>query len=433
MGGGVMAELRVAITGYGCLTAVGADGSANWEAVLSGRSGIKPVKNWDSTGWPMTLAAEIANYQPRKLVPDRKLLKAISRQDVIGLNAVDQAVAHSGILEHRDLLEDVESFNDKTGVFVGSPATRYGNQHDFLMPLSASDRDTRAFGLGAMDEVHPMWLLRALPNNVLAYAGITYGFTGANANLTEHAVSGLQAIAEACRYLRDGVIERAVVVGYDAAPEPEMVAYYASMGLLSRTGLRSFDVDRDGTVLGEGAGALILEERGAAERRGATIYGEVLGSSVVSEASGGLSIREDGDGLIRAIRLALDDCGRPPDAIGMISAHGNGTRVSDASEARAYAEVFGPSAVPVTGFKWCIGHTIAASGVLETVLALLSLREGCVPGVASLQRLAPDCQGLRISASHQEPTSRLGLVVSRGFAGLNSCIVLSVRDRRHSS
>ena len=418
----------VVITGYGCLTASGADTEATWRAVLAGESGIRQAETWDSSGWPYRLAGEIKAYSPRELVADRKLLKFITRQDVIGLNAVTQAVAHSKIIEHRDGLADPTFFNDRTGVFVGSPATKYRSQHDYLSPLAKAEGDPWEFGARAMEDVHPMWLLRALPNNVLAYAGIQYGFKGANANVTAHGISGSQAIAEACRYLRDGAIDRAIVVGYDSASELEALPYYASVGLLSSRGLRPFDRNRDGTVLGEGAGALFVESRDEAERRGAKIYGEVLGSSVVSEAEGVLSVREDGAGVSRAIRLALEDSGKRPDEIGMISAHANGTRVSDASEARAFVDVFGASAIPVTGFKWSLGHTIAASGVIESILTLLCLADGRVPGIPTLEELSPDCEGVNVSAAEQKPRSSVGIVVSRAFAGLNSCIVLSTND-----
>jgi len=392
---------------------------------FAARSGIREAESWDSSGWPYRLAGEIKDYSPRELIADRKLLKFITRQDVIGLNAVSQAVDHSGIIQHRDGLVDPASFNDRTGVFVGSPATKYRYQHDYLSPLANAAGDSRAFGECAMDEVHPMWLLRTLPNNVLAYIGIQYGFKGANANVTAHGVSGAQAIAEACRYLRDGAIDRAIVVGYDSASELEALPYYASAGLLSSRGLKPFDRSRDGTVLGEGAGALFLETRASAESRGAKIFGKVLGSSVVSEAEGVLSVREDGRGVSQAIRLALKDSGKSPDEIGMISAHANGTKVSDASEARAFVDIFGTSGIPVTGFKWSLGHTIAASGAIESILALRCLADGRVPGIPTLEELSPDCEALNVSPSEQKPRSTVGIVVSRAFAGLNSCIVLS--------
>jgi len=415
----------IVITGYGCLTAAGANAESTWESVLAGESGIREVTSWDSSGWPYGLAGEIKDYSPRELIANRKLLKFITRQDVIGLNAVAQAIDHSGIISHRDGLAEPSYFNDRTGVFVGSPATKYRYQHDFLSPLASAAGNSREFGVRAMNDVHPMWLLRVLPNNVLAYVGIEYGFKGANANITAHGVSGSQAIAEACRYLRDGAIDRAIVVGYDSASELEALPYYASAGLLSSRGLKPFDRRRDGTVLGEGAGALVLETRVGAEDRGATIHGEVLGSSVVSEAEGVLSVREDGAGVSRAIRVALEDSGKTPDEIGMISAHANGTRVSDASEARAFADTFGAAAIPVTGFKWSLGHTIAAGGAIESILALRCIEEGRVPGIPTLEELSPDCEGAKVSTSEQKPRSSVGIVVSRAFAGLNSCIVLS--------
>jgi 3-oxoacyl-[acyl-carrier-protein] synthase-1 len=418
-------QREIVITGFGCLTASGADVEATWNAVAAGESGIQEAATWDSADWPYRLAAEIKDYQPRKLVADRKLLKFISRQDVIGLNAADQAVAHSGIIEYRDGLSDPTSFNDRTGVFVGSPATKYRYQHDYLGPLADAAGDIREFGVRAMEDVHPMWLLRTLPNNVLAYVGIQYGLKGANANITAHGISGSQAIAEACRYLKDGAIDQAIVVGYDSASELEALPYYASVGLLSSSGLRPFDRSRDGTVLGEGAGALVLETRDAADQRGAHVHGSILGSSVVAEAEGVLSVRDDGEGVRRAIRQALEDSGTSCDEIGMISAHGNGGRISDAGEARAFSEVFGASAIPVTGFKWSLGHTIAASGVIESILTLLCLANGRVPGIPTLEELSPDCMDAKVSASEQEPRSGVGIVVSRAFAGLNSCIVLS--------
>jgi len=282
---------RVVITGYGCLTASGADAAMTWEAILARESGIRQAETWDSSGWPYHLAGEIKDYNPRELVADRKLLKFITRQDVIGLNAVTQAVAHSKIIEHRDGFADPSSFNDRTGVFVGSPATKYRSQHDYLSSLSKAAGDPREFGIRAMEDVHPMWLLRALPNNVLAYAGIQYGFKGANANVTAHGISGSQAIAEACRYLRDGAIDRAIVVGYDSASELEALPYYASVGLLSSRGLKPFDRSRDGTVLGEGAGALFNAGRSRTPqrddlRRGAGQLGGLRGRGRVVGARG---------------------------------------------------------------------------------------------------------------------------------------------------
>ncbi len=421
-------DRRVVVTGFGCLTAAGMDAESTWSAVTSGRSAIGRMADPATEDWLYPLAAEIARYDPRQLVPDRKLLKVITRPDVLGLNAVSQALEHSALLTHRDTVSDAATFNDRTGVFVGAPASEYLQRYDFLPSLSVGDDDIARFASDAMDRVHPLWLLRTLPNNVLAYTGIHYGFKGANHNFTGHGVGGSQAIAEAHYHLREGSIARAVVVAFDCPAEPEAVTYYGSSGLLSRTGLRPFDTAHDGTVLGEGAGALILETLEGARARGAVVHGEILGSGISSDALGVLGIREDGDGLTSAIRSALGDAEIDAEAIGMVTTHGNGTPASDASEAKALGGVFGTDTAPATGFKWSLGHTIAASGVIESILSLLSLRDGVVPGIPTLQDKAYDCRAADVSRGARSPRGRAAVVVTRGFAGLNSCVVLAAHD-----
>ncbi len=191
--------------------------------------------------------------------------------------------------------------------------------------------------------------------------------------------------------------------------------------------LRPFDADRDGSLFGEGAGALVLETEASAQERGAAVLGEVLGGGYASEAQGLLAIREDGDGPARAIEAALADAGLRPADVGMIVAHGNGTRASDASEAAALRRVFGASMPPVTGFKWAFGHLIAAAGIVETVLALAALQARVVPGIAMLRTLDPACAGLAASATAQVPRSDVALVLCRGFASTNAALLVRGR------
>ena len=196
------------------------------------------------------------------------------------------------------------------------------------------------------------------------------------------------------------------------------------LGLIAADTLRPFDAGRDGSLFGEGAGALVLETESAAARGGATVLGELLGGGYATEAQGLVAIREDGDGLARAIVQALLRSRLRPDAIGMIVAHGNGTRLSDASEAAAIRAVFGAAAPPVTAFKWSFGHLIAAAGIVDAVLALVALREGVVPGIATLAQIDPDCADLPVSRAPQAPRSDIALVLSRGFAGTNAALVV---------
>jgi 3-oxoacyl-[acyl-carrier-protein] synthase-1 len=232
------------------------------------------------------------------------------------------------------------------------------------------------------------------------------------------------AVVEAAAALRAGEADRALAVGHDAPIEPQMVLAYHQLGLLSSDGLWPFDARRSGSLLGEGAAALVLESETAAAARQADVFGEFLGSGCTTEAEGLLAIRADGEGLEGAIALALDDAGMRPAEVGMIVAHGSGTRQSDASEALAIRRVFGATAPPITAFKWAFGHPLAASGILDSVLALVALHHGVVPGVATLRELDPDFGNLPVSARPQAPRSDVALVLNRGFGGSNTALVL---------
>jgi 3-oxoacyl-[acyl-carrier-protein] synthase-1 len=258
----------------------------------------------------------------------------------------------------------------------------------------------------------------------VCHIGIRHGLKGPNACVTNHSVSGSLAVIEAAAALRAGEVDRALAVGHDAPIEPQVVLYYHQLGLLSADGLWPFDARRSGSLLGEGAAALLLETESAAAGRHGGVSGEFLGSGCTTEAEGLLPIRADGDGLAGAIAMALDDAEIRPAEVGMIVAHGSGTRLSDASEASAIHRVFGATVPPVTAFKWAFGHPLAASGILDSVLALVALRHGVVPGVATLRELDPDLGNLPVSARPQALRSDVALVLNRGFGGSNTALVL---------
>jgi 3-oxoacyl-(acyl-carrier-protein) synthase len=193
---------------------------------------------------------------------------------------------------------------------------------------------------------------------------------------------------------------------------------------MSPHALRPFDWDRSGTVFGEGAAAVILETMADANARRTSILGEFLGSGCATEAGGILDVRPDGDGLSRAIQVALADAGISPDAVGMIVAHGNGTRASDASEVQALRRVFGNNLPPVTGFKWAYGHLIAASGTLDLLMALSALRLGIVPGLPTLNSLDREFGAFPVSRAPQKPRSNIALVLCRGFGAMNVALLV---------
>lgn len=417
---------RVFITGLGALTASGATLDETWAAIVGGTSGIEEIKQYDLSSWSHRLGGEIKNYQPAKMLPDRKLLKVISRQDVLGINAAVQAVEDSQLINYRATLESTELFNDETGIFVGSPGNKYYQQYDFLPLIAKTQDNMQAFASQLFDEVHPTWLLRILPNNVLAYTGITYEFKGVNHNIANHAAGGMQAILEAYQAIKQGQAERAVVVAYDVGIEPQALFYYEKLGVISAQHLKPFDSEHNGTIMAEGAAALVLESESSVKARNATCHAEIIGGLAATEASGLFSIEEDGAHLASLIQNTLEQCQIATNDLGLIVAHGNGNQKSDISEARAFQTVFGEQQVPVTAFKWSMGHTLCASGVLDTCLATRALREKCIPGIAGLNQLASDCATLNTSNTVRslEADKPHAMIINRGFAGMNACVVI---------
>ncbi|KTD17611.1 beta-ketoacyl-[acyl-carrier-protein] synthase family protein [Legionella jordanis] len=424
-----MSSNRVYITGLGALTATGENADSTWSALLQGQSGIEEIKQWDLSHWEYRLGAELKNFQPAKMLPDRKLLKVISRQDVMGINAAMQAVNHSGLLNYRESLDEdtTRVFNDKTAVFVGSPGNKYFQQDDFLPLVAKTNGDMKAFAKELFNEVHPMWLLRILPNNVLAYTGITYSFKGPNHNITNHAAGSIQAILEAFHAIKQGQAERAVVVGYDMGLEPQALFYYEKLGVISPRHLKPFDKEHDGTILAEGAAALVLESEESAKRRSAVCYAEVAAGLTASEAAGLFSLEADAKSLSEVLTRTLDEAQLSRADIDFVVAHGNGNIKSDESEALAIHEVLGDT--PVTAFKWSTGHTITASGILDAVLTSYALQQKCLPGIANLSEPAPSCARLNLSKEHRHlDRHKTAMIINRGFASINSCLVMKSCD-----
>ena len=414
------------VTGAGALCASGKQPAEIWEAICAGRQAMSPIRQWDTAGWPHRIAAEIQDLDPVALLKDRKIQKLIRRSDVLGLYAAEQAIGTSGISMYRTTIAEGAraGYNDRTGVYVGSGGGSFQSQYDYFPLLTAANGDLQRFGRELADTVNPMWLLRTLPNNVLCHVGIRHNLKGPNACITNHSVSGVLAVIEAMEALRNGEADRALAVGHDAPIEPQSVLYFHRLGLVARESIRSFDASRDGSLFGEGAGALMLETRASAQARGARVLGEVLGSGYASDAEGLLNIDPEGVALSDAIQLALDDARLRTGDIGMIVGHANGTRQSDVSEAAAIRRVFGSHTPPITGFKWAFGHLLAASGIIEAVLALSALATRTVPGIATLRTIDPAIADLPISATATLPRSDVALVLSRGFAGTNAALLV---------
>lgn len=417
---------RIVITGSGAICGAGADPASIVQTLVEARTTIAPITAWDAQAWPCKVASEVADYNGGKLLGDRKLLKLVRRSDVFGIYAGGQAIEQAGLPAALAALDEMAAaeYADQTGCYVGSGGGAFEVNYDYF-PLMAETGDSlQKFGQELPNMVNPMWLLRSLPNNVLCHVSIRHQLKGPNGCITNHTTSGMLSVIESAWALREGDAERVVAISHDAPIEPQTLQYLERVGLVSHAALRPFDVNHDGCILGEGAASFVLETEASAAARGATVLAEYLGGGDASEGEGIFAIRQDGDGLSRAIDAAMLDAGLCAADIGMVVTHGNGTEESDRSEAMALARVFGKDMPPVTAFKWSYGHSFATSGLLDAVVGLEACRQNVVPGIATLDKLAAGCEGLNVSAQTRMPRSDVVLVLCRGFAGTNAALLL---------
>jgi 3-oxoacyl-[acyl-carrier-protein] synthase-1 len=340
--------------------------------------------------------------------------------------AADEALMLSGLLDYQASLSDekLAEFNDRTGVYVGSPGNKFYQQYDFF-PLLAQSSDLKEFADKLFDVVHPMWLLKILPNNVLAYTGIQYGFKGPNQNVTNHVTSGLQAVIEAYSAIQTGLCDRAVVVAYDQGFEGQAQMNYGKLGILSNNQLASFDASHDGTVLGEGAVALVLESEKSLLERDGQAFVEMTSGVVSSDAKGIFSVDESNEPLAQTLEKALSRANLKTDDLGLVVAHANGNPTSDKSEATVLSNVLKGQKTPITGFKWALGHTLAASGALDVAFTVKALHEKKAPGIKTFSAPIKEAEGLSLSNEVQAIEKDTALIINRGFAGMNAAITLT--------
>lgn len=417
---------RLVITGSAAICGAGQTPEAIVDSLLTGQPAIAQIDSWDTSGWPCTVASTVQQYNGGKLLGDRKLVKLVRRSDVFGIYAGDQAISQAGLSQHREALEEPAAlaFADSTGCYVGSGGGAFEVNYDYFPLMAETGTNMQAFGQELPSMVNPMWLLRSLPNNVLCHISIRHQLKGVNGCITNHTTSGMLALIESAWALREGEADRVVAIAHDAPVEPQTLLYLHRVGLLANEHATPFDRRHTGCLLGEGAGAMVLETQASAQERGATILGEYLGGGDCTEGESLFDVREDGDGVRRCVLSAIKDAGVAPEDIGLIVAHGNGTPASDRSEAVALRSIFGETMPPVTSVKWSAGHLFGAAALLDLVVGLECARRQVVPGIGNFEQLAPGCDGINVSAASRAAASRIVLVISRGFGGTNSAVLL---------
>jgi len=420
---------RIVVTGFGALAPNGSTAESFWKATCEGESGIGRIESFDPTGFQVQIAGEVKDFDPAKFVPNRKALKVMGRNIRLGVAASRMAMEHSGLLEAPP---DPPRF----GVVMGSglvPTDVEEVGQAILASLDEEGRfDLKRFGTAGQKVLFPLWLLKHLPNMVAAHVSIFHQAQGPNNTIVTACSASTQAIGEAMRIIERGDADVMLAGGSDSRIDPLSVVAYSLLGALSTSDRepqrvsRPFDRARDGFVLGEGAGVLVLESEEHAKKRGATIYGECVGYGSSFDAFAVTQPEPEGKGAVASMREALKDARLSPDDIDYISAHGTSTVLNDLTETVAVKKVFGARApkVPMSSIKSMIGHLIGAAGALEAVASVLAIRDGIVPPTINLETPDPQCDLDYVPNAARKAKVRTVLSNSFGFGGQNASLVI---------
>ncbi len=421
---------RVAITGLGMVTPVGNDVSTTWAALLEGRSGVAPITIFDASGFSTRIAAEVKDFSDAALGIDRKLLKFANRSHRFALGAAEQAMRDAGIAP-------TTATATRWGCSVGT-----GMMGVAYEDLSAVQRHSAADGELHADQlvndptaVDPIVFCRSQATAGLALLTRRFGIHGYATSVHTACASGGQAIGTALKLIRRGSVDYALAGGFDSMISPVGLAGFCLLSAVSadndtpQRASRPFDATRNGFVLGEGAGFVVLEEWEAARRRGAHIYAELAGDGNSLSSYRITDSPPDGDGPIQSMRAALADAGATPEEVDYINAHGTSTYMNDKSESAAIHTVFGDKTaeVAVSSTKSSMGHLIAAAGAVEVAVCALAIRNGELPVNANLRERDPDCD-LNLVVAPTKRRVRMTLSNSFGFGGSNSCVALRHPD-----
>jgi 3-oxoacyl-[acyl-carrier-protein] synthase II len=422
---------RVVVTGLGVVAPNGIGRQDFWSACVEGRSGVGPIRSFDASAHPVRVAAEVPDFDITPYIPpdQRKSLKIMGRAMRFGVAAAAQAVQDSGLELQR--LEP-----DRVGVVMGTGLVPMDLGELAPMLTAAVGEDGRLqstlLGKQGHQSLFPLWILKYLPNMVATHISMALRVQGPNSTITTACVAGTQAVGEGYHLIARDDADVVLTGGADSRIDPLLMLAYLALGALSRAPRpaeqvsRPFDRLRDGFVLGEGAGVLLLEELEHARRRGATIYAEVLGFGSSFDAYSVTKPDPEARGAARAIRSALRDARVDAHDVDYINAHGTSTRLNDLMETAAVKQVFGEGAraLPLSSIKSMVGHLIGAAGAVEAVALALSLHEGVLPPTINLTHPDPECDLDYVPNTAREMPLRTAVSTSFGFGGQNGALVM---------
>ncbi|MBX7201937.1 MAG: beta-ketoacyl-ACP synthase II [Bacteroidia bacterium] len=412
---------RVVVTGLGALTPLGNSTPEFWEALIAGKSGAGPITHFDASRFKTRFACEVKNFDPLKVI-DKKEVRRLDPYAQYALYASDEAFKDAGL--------DKGGFDpDRSGVIWGSGI---GGLETFF-------QEVKNFALGdGTPRFNPFFIPKMIADIASGHISMRFGFRGPNFTTVAACASSTNAIIDSMFYIRMGKADVMITGGSEAAVnEPAMGGFNAMQALSERndspeTASRPFDVNRDGFVMGEGGGALILEELSHALARGAKIYAEVVGGGCSADAHHITAPHPEGLGAVNVMKNALDDAGMKPEDIDYINVHGTSTPLGDIAETKAILSVFGEHAykLNISSTKSMTGHLLGAAGAVEAIASLLAVQHDIVPPTINFETPDPGLDQKLNFTFHtaQKRTVRAALSNTFGFGGHNASVIFKKYD-----
>ena len=405
---------RVVITGIGLVTPVGLTTAANWETILAGKSGIGPITRFDASGFNTRIAGEIKDFDPSQFV-DKKEIKKMDRFIQYAIAATTEALNESG-------LKITPENAERIGVIVGSGMGG-------IETIVNTDSTCREQG---PNRVSPFFIPSCVINLAPGQISIRTGAKGPNFSPVSACATGTHAIGEAFHIIKRGEADAIIAGGAESTVIPVAIAGFGNMKALStrnddpEKASRPFDSERNGFIMGEGAGILILEELEHAQRRGTKIYAELIGFGMNSDAYHITSPAPDGSGAARCMELAIASAGIKKEEVHYINAHGTSTLVNDAMETKAIKMAFGEHArkVLISSTKSMTGHLLGAAGAVETAYTALALYHQIIPPTINLENPDPECDLDYVPHKARPAEIEVAISNSFGFGSTNACVVL---------
>jgi 3-oxoacyl-[acyl-carrier-protein] synthase II len=404
---------RVVVTGLGAVTPIGGDAPSTWRAALAGESGIDFIRSFDASEFPVRIAAEVKDFDPTQ-VAGPKDARRLDRNVLLALGAARESVADAGL--------DGAYAPDRVGILFGTAIGGFVG----IMEQSQVLRER------GPDRVAPTFIPNVLVDTASGQLAIALGFRGPNYAPVSACATGSTAIGEAAELIKRGDADAVLAGGGEACIHPLILAGFCAMrGLAAEDehpprASRPFDATRAGFVMGEGACVLVLEELEAAERRGATVYAEILGYAMSNDAHHLAQPDPESVGVAEMMRHSLERAGVQPEQVGYINAHGTSTPLGDAAETRAIKNVFGDHAyqLAVSSTKSVTGHCFGAAGAIEAMMCVLAVREGMLPPTMNYVHPDPECDLDYVPNEARRVQVDVALSNAMGLGGHNGCVLV---------